>query len=52
MLVDESGNRTLYRGERTFFSIATYTAGIGLPSLPLLGFVTQFFDGGLDFLKA
>ena len=38
----------LYRGEHTFFSVATYSAGIGLPSLPLLGFGTQFFDSDLD----
>ncbi len=38
----------LYRGEGNFFSVATYAAGIGLPSLPLLGFGTQFFDPDLD----
>ena len=28
----------LYRGEGSFFSVATFAAGIGLPSLPFLGF--------------
>ena len=38
----------LYRGEGSFFSVATFAAGIGLPSLPFLGFGTQFFDPDLD----
>ena len=38
----------LYRGEGGFFSVATFAAGIGLPSLPFLGFGTQFFDPDLD----
>ena len=38
----------LYRGEGGFFSVATFAAGTGLPSLPLLGFGTQFFDPDLD----
>ena len=38
----------LYRGEGGFFSVATFAAGVGLPSLPLLGFGTQFFDPDLD----
>jgi len=38
----------LYRGEGGFFSVATFAAGIGLPSLPWLGFGTQFFDPDLD----
>lgn len=38
----------LYRGEDGFFSYATFASGIGLPSLPLLGFGTQFFDPDLD----
>ncbi len=38
----------LYRGEGSFFSVATFVAGIGLPSLPFLGFGTQFFDPDLD----
>ena len=38
----------LYRGEGNFFSVATFAAGIGLPSLPFLGFGTQFFDPDLD----
>ena len=38
----------LYRGEGGFFSVATFTAGVGLPSLPFLGFGTQFFDPDLD----
>ena len=28
--------------------MATYAAGMGLPSLPLFGFGTQFFDPDLD----
>ena len=39
---------TLYRGEGGFFSVATFAAGVGLPSLPFLGFGTQFFDPDLD----
>ena len=38
----------LYRGEGGFFSVATFAAGMGLPSLPFLGFGTQFFDPDLD----
>ena len=38
----------LYRGEDGFFSYATFIAGTGLASLPLLGFGTQFFDPDLD----
>ena len=38
----------LYRGEGSFFSVATFATGIGLPSLPFLGFGTQFFDPDLD----
>ena len=38
----------LYRGEGSFFSVATFAAGVGLPSLPFLGFGTQFFDPDLD----
>ena len=38
----------LYQGEGSFFSVATFAAGIGLPSLPFLGFGTQFFDPDLD----
>ena len=38
----------LYRGEGSFFSVATFVAGVGLPSLPFLGFGTQFFDPDLD----
>ena len=38
----------LYRGEGSFFSVATFAAGTGLPSLPFLGFGTQFFDPDLD----
>ena len=38
----------LYKGEGGFFSVETFAAGIGLPSLPLLGFGTQFFDPDLD----
>ena len=38
----------LYRGEGSFFSVATFAAGIGLPSLPFLGFGIQFFDPDLD----
>ena len=38
----------LYRGEGGFFSVATFAAGTGLPSLPFLGFGTQFFDPDLD----
>lgn len=38
----------LYRGEDSFFSVATFAAGLGLPSLPFLGFGTQFFDPDLD----
>ena len=38
----------LYRGEGGFFSVATFAAGVGLPSLPFLGFGTQFFDPDLD----
>ena len=38
----------LYRGEGDFFSVATFAAGMGLPSLPFLGFGTQFFDPDLD----
>ena len=38
----------LYRGEGNFFSVATFAAGMGLPSLPFLGFGTQFFDPDLD----
>lgn len=38
----------LYRGEGGFFSVATFAAGLGLPSLPFLGFGTQFFDPDLD----
>ena len=38
----------LYRGEVGFFSVATFAAGVGLPSLPFLGFGTQFFDPDLD----
>ncbi|MXW79112.1 MAG: CRTAC1 family protein, partial [Gemmatimonadetes bacterium] len=38
----------LYRGEGDFFSVATFAAGVGLPSLPFLGFGTQFFDPDLD----
>ena len=38
----------LYRGEGNFFSVATFAAGTGLPSLPFLGFGTQFFDPDLD----
>ena len=39
---------SLYKGEGGFFSVATFAAGIGLPSLPFLGFGTQFFDPDLD----
>ena len=39
---------SLYRGEEGFFANATFAANIGLPSLPLLGFGTQFFDPDLD----
>ncbi|MDE2811142.1 MAG: CRTAC1 family protein, partial [Gemmatimonadota bacterium] len=39
---------SLYRGEGGFFSVATFAAGTGLPSLPFLGFGTQFFDPDLD----
>ncbi len=39
---------SLYRGEDGFFSNATFTSGTGLPSLPFLGFGTQFFDPDLD----
>jgi hypothetical protein len=39
---------SLYRGEESFFANATFAANIGLPSLPLLGFGTQFFDPDLD----
>ena len=38
----------LYRRDGTFFSAATFDAGVGLPSLPLLAFGTQFFDPDLD----
>ena len=38
----------LYRGEGNFFSVTTFAAGTGLPSLPFLGFGTQFFDPDLD----
>ena len=38
----------LYRGEEGFFFYATFAAGTGLSSLPLLGFGTQFFDPDLD----
>ena len=38
----------LYRGEGSFFLVATFAAGMGLPSLPFLGFGTQFFDPDLD----
>lgn len=38
----------LYRRDGPFFSPATFDAGVGLPSLPLLAFGTQFFDADLD----
>jgi hypothetical protein len=38
----------LYNLDGTFFTAATFDAGVGLPSLPLLAFGTQFFDPDLD----
>lgn len=38
----------LYRGEGSFFSVATFSSGLGLASLPYLGFGTQFLDFDLD----
>lgn len=38
----------LYKAEDGFFSNATFASGTGLPSIPFLGFGTQFFDPDLD----